>query len=86
MQRKTFTEFIDSLNKTNDSMENFIEQAIEYYHLQSYIRINELENKKVLHLSSIAEENTLNKIIQIAMSDEEITVESVFEGYVIRRH
>lgn len=91
-QKKPFTHFVNDVTKgrmnfqTRENMQDFIQLAIEHYELKSFIKFNILESKKVLYIASIAEENTLTKLVQLAMDDENVTIESVFEGYVIRRH
>ena len=91
-QKKSFIQFVedaksgDLYSHSLNQIQDLVQSAIDYYDLKSFIQLNIAEEKKVLHIVSMAEENILTKIVQIAIGNEDITVEFVFEGYVIRRH
>lgn len=75
--------------KQTECLQNLIKKAIEFYNLASYelVEITEAGTTRILYLHSIAEENLLTKIIEIAKTIEtSTTVEAVYHGHVIRNY
>ncbi|WP_096199793.1 DUF6407 family protein [Bacillus sp. FJAT-45350] len=94
--RKSFTEFVED---TIDNMKDFdsndlnciresIRNAIHYYDLKSNVEETEAGRVEVLYITSMAEENMLLKIVELAVSGnvEQINLESVYESRVVRSH
>lgn len=65
-----------------------VKKAINYYKLNSEDIIEQGGDRPVrtLYIASIAEENMLTKFVQILTNNENITIESVYDGSIIRRH
>ncbi|APH06178.1 DUF6407 family protein [Bacillus weihaiensis] len=89
----TFEEFvrmtIESLDTFNPkSMKDqkiILKEAIHQYKLKSNVTLE--AGKEVLYLYSMAEENMLNRISELASSSFEVgNVEELFEGAVVRRY
>ncbi|RXJ00250.1 hypothetical protein DS745_12000 [Anaerobacillus alkaliphilus] len=66
--------------KNRNSIKEVIRLAIEDFRFKSK------EKSEVLYLASNVEENLLSKIAEFALgSEEETSIESIYEGYVIVR-
>lgn len=71
--------------KNKNSIKEVIRLAIEDFRFKTRERVEE-EGCEVLYLASNVEENLLSKIAGFALGNEdEINIESVYEGYVIVR-
>ncbi|MCA1031152.1 DUF6407 family protein [Bacillus timonensis] len=79
-------------NYEKDNLEcnrELVRKAIEFYKMQSYEEVETTEQgtTKLLHVRSMAEENLLSKIVDIALEREnECGIEEVYESRVIREY
>jgi hypothetical protein len=83
----SFEEFVQNMQQSIDNPTNpkrILEAAIRHYNLKSQVKIE--NDKEILYLTSMAEENMLNRLTQIALADENSSVEHLYEGNVVRRH
>lgn len=94
---KNIKDFIDeTINNSEKFDQNdlncikkVIRKTISFYGFKSYEEVEKTENGTVslIHLDSIVEENLLTKVVEHATSDKEgSTIESVYEGKVIRNY
>ena len=66
-----------------------IKLAITYYELKSEERVELVEgrNIEVLYLHSMMEENILTKVVELTTGKkDEITIEAVYNGSIVRKH
>ncbi|MFD1738024.1 DUF6407 family protein [Bacillus salitolerans] len=92
--------FKDFVKKTTEEMDYFdhndldcfkelVTEAIGFYKLKSYEETEDTKagNMKYLYVHSMAEENLLSKIIELAItSNKSFGVEDVYEGRIIREY
>ncbi|ADU28816.1 DUF6407 family protein [Evansella cellulosilytica] len=72
-----------------EQIKEILRLAMSYYELRSK-EVNELHegnHSSVLYLDSIMEENILLKVVEIAShSDDQLSLEQIYESKVVRRH
>ncbi|MFE8699645.1 DUF6407 family protein [Cytobacillus sp. FJAT-54145] len=87
----SFSEFVKDFNSrveiNLDHLKKLVRSAIDYYELKSIEKLEETANGKVetLYIASMAEENILSRIVGIA-TGEDISIEEVYDGYIVRKH
>ncbi|MFC4320437.1 DUF6407 family protein [Litchfieldia salsa] len=81
---------INSFDSGNlECIKRIIRKAIDTYHLKSYEEVEETDigSIRFLYIHSIVEENLLSKIVEeLRNSQEDLNIEGVYEGYVIRTY
>lgn len=79
---------ISKFDSTNsECITKVVRRAIDFYRLKSFEEVeeNNLGTIRFLHIHSIVEENLLSKIVEISTNNErDITIESLYDGRVIR--
>ncbi|GAE27834.1 hypothetical protein JCM9140_3995 [Halalkalibacter wakoensis JCM 9140] len=94
--RKSLKVFSDELSKKlrlKGEMDDFvlrkvIREAITYYQLKTFAKVENdgSEDREVLYIASIAEENMLLKLVELLSEDEEKSMEMIYDSRVVRRH
>ncbi|MCP8616335.1 DUF6407 family protein [Salirhabdus salicampi] len=79
---------INNFDSNNtECIKKIIRKAIVFYALKSYEEVEKhhLGSIRILHIHSIVEENLLSKIVyELRNSQQDLNIEGVYEGYVIR--
>ncbi|MCT8136879.1 hypothetical protein H1D32_03380 [Anaerobacillus sp. CMMVII] len=68
-----------------DCLKKVIRIAIDDFKFSSQEKVEELNGQEVLYIASVVEENLLSKIATLA-NEEEVSVEAVYEGHVVRKY
>jgi hypothetical protein len=94
--KKAFSDFVQearqmsgSNHRDKENIKNIIRRAIDYYGMKTVEKVEETESgrSEVLYLASVAEENMLNRITDVAFgNDGDGGIEAVYEGYIVRKH
>lgn len=75
--------------RTSKSIKKVIRSTIKDFKFRSVVKVKETETGgcEILYLASAVEEKLLSKIAEFAIgSEEEVSIESIYEGYVVRKY
>ncbi|WP_456275345.1 DUF6407 family protein [Bacillus sp. AK128] len=92
-----FEEFISQYSKkfknidpsNLDLIKELVNLAIDSFKLKSFVEVEVVNNQEnsFLYVHSMAEENSLSKIVQLAIGDgSDLSIEEVFRGQIIRQY
>lgn len=79
---------MDAFQKENkDHLKKLLTLGINQFQFKSSVKKETIPsgNYEVLYLASMAEENLLVKILELA-TEKEVDIEEIFEGNIVRRH
>jgi hypothetical protein len=75
--------------RTSKSIKKVIRSSIKDFKFRSVVRVKETEAGRceILYLASAVEEKLLSKIAEFAIgTEEETSIESIYDGYVVRNY
>ncbi|WP_139365128.1 DUF6407 family protein [Litchfieldia alkalitelluris] len=79
---------IEDFNENNlESLREIVRKTIKFYQMKSFEETEETDKGKIsfLHIHSMAEENLLTKIVEIALNSEK-DIEFAYQGNIIRKY
>jgi hypothetical protein len=79
---------IDDFDANNiNSIKKLIRLVIEDFQFGTEVEETEIEGNEVLYIASSVEEDLLSQIAEFAVgTEEETSIEAVFEGCVVRKY
>ncbi|MFN7251416.1 MAG: DUF6407 family protein [Anaerobacillus sp.] len=75
--------------ETSNCIKKVIRSTIKDFEFRSVVKVEETEAGRceILYLASAVEEKLLSKIAEFAIgTEEETSIESIYEGYVVRNY